>query len=169
MHDWHPKIWLYSICSFALVGCGGLESDDTFGQLYTGYFEECASCHAPGAPGSSAPGIEATLNFESAETALDTIKNGSAAGLDGVDAACNGIPFIGASAAESLIVAVVDEDVKALFDVPSHPGCDNDSISDMTVKVGGPPDTAWLDQLKAWIDDGALEDGSTDLADDPNL
>lgn len=127
----------------------------TFTSLYTDYFSECGQCHAPGAPGAGAPGIEKTLNFSTKAMAYTTIKTGMASGLSGNDMDCNGVPFVSSTASRSLILAVLDQPTRQAFDLSSHPNCDVDAISDQTVKVGFPPSAAFVVALKGWLNDGA--------------
>ncbi len=135
---------------------GGADTGGTggaFDPLYSGYFQTCRSCHTPGAWGAYT-GIERTLDFSTVETAYTSITTGTASGLDGNDAACNGVRFIGPSYEESLLAAVLDENVRAAFSDAAHPGCDGDSIPDMTMKVGSAPSGAFLQALRDWIDAG---------------
>lgn len=131
-----------------------LDEPGSFAGLYSGYFQNCAQCHAPGAPGRTSD-IEATLNFATEAEAHQSITQGSASGLVGNQQACNGVRFLGASYETSLVVAVLDENVRHGFSLASHPGCDADAISDMTVKVGYPPSASFLHNLAAWIEAGA--------------
>lgn len=125
-----------------------------FDSLYGGYFQRCRSCHVPGAWGSYT-GIERTLDFSDVESAYQSLKYGTASGLDGNDAACNGVRLVGASYETSLVAAVLDEGVRAGFSDPGHPGCDADAIPDMTLKVGSTPSGAFLGALRDWINSGA--------------
>lgn len=160
--------------ALACSACGGAETDggtgggsdsgggvtDTggtggaFQSLYAGYFQNCRSCHVPGAWGSYA-GIERTLDFSTIETAYTTLTGGRASGLVGNQEACNGVRFVGATYETSLVAAVLDENVRASFSDPDHPGCDADAISDMTVKVGSAPSSSFLNALANWINSGA--------------
>lgn len=135
---------------------GGRDTGGTggaFDPLYSGYFQKCRACHTPGAWGSYV-GIERTLDFSTVETAYTSLTTGTASGLDGNDAACNGVRLVGSSYETSLVAAVLDEDVRAAFFDAAHPGCDADSIPDMTVKVGEDPSGAFLQALRGWIDAG---------------
>jgi hypothetical protein len=134
------------------AGGGGVTA--SFTSLYGDYFSECSMCHAPGAPGSGAAGIEKTLNFATKASAYTSIKM-MASGLTGNQMDCNGVPFIGANAGSSLILAVLDQPTRQAFDLTSHPMCDVDAISDETVKVGSPPSAAFVAALKQWINEGA--------------
>ena len=51
---------------------------------------------------------------------------------------------------------MLDAEARKTFDLPSHPNCDNDAITDMGLKLGGAPDAAALAALKSWITAGAL-------------
>ncbi len=139
-------------------GCVPTGDDDDataaagFSALYDDYFFECAACHAPDAPGRT-DGIEATLDFTDEDTAYTTIATGQASGLVGNQEACNGAYFVGTSPETSLILAVLDEDVRAGFSLDGNPGCDGDAISDMTVKVGYAPSGEFLSNLEAWIEE----------------
>lgn len=129
----------------------------TFSSLYGDYFGNCKQCHAPGAPGRTSD-IEQTLDFSTVGTAYSTIKTGMAAGLMGNFTGCNGVPFVTATAAGSLILAVVDQPTRNAFDLTGHPMCDVDSISDETVKVGSAPSAQFVAALAAWIGNGAPND-----------
>lgn len=163
------KILLSSLAPLFALGCGDAIEDPltgnggsggsgggngaTFTSIYeSDQFQECAGCHAPGAPGR-VEGIEETQDWSTRTTAFQSLQ-GNASGLIGNFAGCNGVPFIGDSAEQSLLVAVFDEDVRAAFDDPSAPDCNADSISDETLKVGPLPSSLLAD-LKAWIDAGA--------------
>ena len=135
------------------AGGGGVTA--TFTSLYGDYFQECKACHEPGAPGAGAAGIETTLNFTSKATAYTTITTGMAMGLDGNQMDCNTVPFVGDTAADSLILAVLDQPTRNAFDLSTHASCDMDAITDETVKVGSAPSAAFIAALKEWIGDGA--------------
>jgi len=146
--------------SLLALGCGEtiddvLEGDgDAFTSIYESEeFQTCSGCHAPGAPGR-VDGIETTQNWSTRDAAHTTLKR-TAAGLIGNNAGCNGVPFLGATAEQSLLVASLDEDVRAGYDNPSFPGCTPDAIADQTLKIGGPLPAALLQQLKDWVNDGA--------------
>ena len=79
-------------------------------------------------------------------------------GLVGNHAGCNGAPFVRATSAQSLLLAVLDGPTRKAFDDPAFPMCDEAAISDETVKVGEAPSPAFVLALKQWIDDGAKND-----------
>jgi hypothetical protein len=132
-------------------GGGGVQA--TFTSLYGDYFATCKECHAPGAPGRTSD-IEQTLNFSTKAMAYTTLK-GMAAGLTGNRASCNGAKFIGATAATSLVLAVIDQPTRQAFDLAGSPNCDVDSITDATVKAGRQPSAAFVTALKTWLGAGA--------------
>lgn len=133
-------------------GDSGGGGDDAFTLIYnSSTFQMCSECHAPGAPGF-VDGTEATQNWSSRDSAKSSLM-GNASGLIGNFAGCNGVPLIGDTPETSLLVAALDEDVRAQF---ASGGCDSDAIADETLKIGGAVDGATLDQLKQWISDGAL-------------
>lgn len=135
-------------------GGGAVDGDDAFTTIYeSAEFQMCSGCHAPGAPGR-VEGVEATQDWSTRDKAYKALM-GKASGLIGNFAGCNGVPFIGATADESLLVAVFDEQVRENFMVASTPDCTGDAISDMTLKIGMPLSDDVLSQLKAWINDGA--------------
>ena len=145
--------------SFLALGCGEVEDaldrdGDAFTSIYESEeFQTCSGCHAPGAPGR-VQGTETTQNWSTRDTAHSTLQR-AASGLIGNNAGCNGVPFLGATAEQSLLVASLDEDVRAGYDNPSFPNCTPDAIADQTLKIGGPLPTALLQQLKDWVNDGA--------------
>ena len=137
------------------AGCETIGASDEFTEAYDGYLNKCASCHAPAAPGATA-GTESSLDFSTVDTARASMRGGKAKGLTGNFASCNSVAFVVAGQpAQSLLMAVLDEDVRQNFDTPGHSGCDSSAISDMTIRVGGPDATA-IAQLKTWIENGAL-------------
>lgn len=151
------------------TGCGGTAEDEgsdagtgtdagtgvTFTSLYgTSALKACAQCHAPGAQGRTA-GTEATQDWSTRDKAYASLKGKKASGLTGNFEACNGALLVGDTADESLIVAALDPDVRERFASPDAPDCNADTISDMTVKVGGSFSASVLTQLKAWINAGA--------------
>lgn len=148
------------LTSLMAAGCsGGGEVEEsptpsgvTFSSLYGGYFQNCTVCHTPDAPGRTSS-TETALDFTSESTALATISEGVATGLSGNEAGCNGVPFVGDSPETSLIVASIDETVRASFSVSGFPDCTAESIADMTLKSGGAPDAQFVTDLKQWIVD----------------
>jgi hypothetical protein len=140
------------------VGCGDTldaldGGDGSFDSVYNSEpFQKCSGCHAPGAPGKVA-GTEATQDWSTSATARATLKR-TASGMIGNFGDCNGVPFIGASADQSLLIAALDFDVRMNFEAPSNPDCTGDSINDQGDKVGGIPDNL-IQDLKDWIDSGA--------------
>lgn len=149
-------MWLGSalLGTAALSGCEAVAAGDDFTQAYDSYLNKCASCHAPGAAGATA-GIETTLDFSTADAARASLKTGSAAGLTGNQAACNGVPFVVAGKPEqSLLMAVLDENVRQNLDLASHAGCDGTAATDMTIRVGG-ADADAIAKVRAWITAGA--------------
>ena len=147
--------------ALAGVGCGesvddalGGGGDDAFTAIYeSAEFQECSGCHAPGAPGRVA-GIETTQNWSTRDTAYSSLQ-GNADGMIGNFEGCNGVPLLGNSAQQSLLVAAFDEDVRASFELPAFPDCTADAISDQTLKIGGPLPAGLLQDLKDWVDAGA--------------
>jgi hypothetical protein len=146
------------------VGCGDaidealdggeLTGDDAFSQIYSSpQFQKCSGCHAPSAPGRTA-GIEATQDWSTRDSAYSSLK-GKASGLIGNFEGCNGVPLISSTANNSLLVASLDEDVRANFMNASYPDCTGDAISDQTLKIGGALPDSLLTQLKSWINAGA--------------
>lgn len=139
-------------------GCGEALDELAGGASFTSIYEspeiqECGECHAPGAPGRTED-IEQSLNFSTQGSAYASLQ-GNASGMIGNFAACNGVPFIGPSADESLLVASLDEDVRADFEAASAPDCNADTISDQTLKIGAELPADLLQDLKDWIDAGA--------------
>lgn len=134
------------------TGDGGV---DDFTILYqTSAFQMCADCHAPGAPGF-VDGTETTQDWTTRNTAFTSLQ-GNASGLLGNFAGCNGVPLVGPTANQSLIVAVFDADVRANFSYPGFPNCTADAIVDETLRVGALP-AADLARLKAFIDAGGFQ------------
>ncbi len=131
----------------------------TFTGLYDDHLNKCGVCHAPGGAGFIAGQTEATLNFADRNSAYTSITTGKASGLVGNFAGCNEVAFIGASAGASLIVAVLDEDVRAAYDNPAASECNgNGSISDMSGRTLPPVPSSITAGLKSWIDAGASND-----------
>jgi hypothetical protein len=116
-------------------------------------FQTCAGCHAPGAPGRT-EGIEATQDWSTAANARRTLR-GNASGLIGNNAGCNGVPLLGSSSGQSLLVAAFDDDVRLNFERADHPDCTGDAIADQKLKIGGALPGGLLQDLKDWIDAGA--------------
>lgn len=128
---------------------------DDFTLLYqSSTFQQCADCHAPGAPGF-VNGTETTQDWTSRTTAFNSLK-GNAAGLIGNFQGCNGVPLVGPTSSQSLIVAVFDPTVRASFSYPGFPGCTADAITDETLRVG-PISSTDLARLKAFIDAGGFQ------------
>jgi len=137
-------------------GGGGGTVEATFTSLYGDYLGNCKQCHAPSAPGRTSD-IEKTLDFTSRTTALSTVK-GMASGLVGNHTDCNGVAFLASTPGGSLLVAVLDQPTRQAIDLsPQHATCDNDTISDETVKVGSQPSAAFVTALKTWITGGAMD------------
>jgi hypothetical protein len=141
---------------------GGGSSDSggavqaTFTSLYGDYLGNCGQCHAPNAPGRTSD-IEKSLDFTTKATALTSLR-GMATGLIGNHAGCNSVPFLASTSAKSLLVAVIDQPTRQTIDLsPGHADCDIDMITDATVKVGNQPSTAFVDALKTWVNNGALD------------
>ena len=180
-------VLLMAVTVTTLVGCGPLEEDGTeggacleddtcnaglvcnasnvceseqqgaFTTLYNSEsFQQCAQCHAPGADGF-VNGTEATQNWSSKASAHSSLQE-TASGLIGNFEGCNGVPFINQTPGDSLLVAVLDENVRAAFSLDGFPDCNSDTISDMTLKIGGDIDGATLSLLKEWVSDGAPND-----------
>ena len=137
---------------------GGMMLDagpvDDFTMVFeSSTFQMCADCHAPGAPGF-VDGTEATQDWSSRDAAFTSLQ-GTASGLIGNFADCNGAPLVGATADTSLIIAILDEDVRAGFSLTEFPDCNVDAIADETLRVGA-VDAATLDRLKAFINAGGF-------------
>jgi hypothetical protein len=133
---------------------GGSGAGATFSNIYAASaFQKCAGCHAPNAPGK-VDGTESTENWSSRASAYASLK-GKAMGLIGNFSGCNGVPFLAASADNSLLVAAFDADVRANFMNSDFPDCNADAISDQTLKLGSPLPDPLLQQLKDWVNAGA--------------
>jgi mono/diheme cytochrome c family protein len=128
----------------------------TFQALYDGYFQNCVSCHTPAGPGR-VTGTETTLDLSTVQTAYATLTQGTAAGLIGNVESCNGVPLLGSTYETSLVVATIDDAVRTGFLATGQGQCDQAAVTDMTLKVGTAPSPAFLRDLKAWIDAGALQ------------
>jgi hypothetical protein len=156
------------VLAILVGGCGAVGGSDagngnmpdapsgvtaTFTSLYGDYFGTCSNCHTPSAPGRTSD-TEQTLDFSTRATAYMTIKTGMASGLMGNFADCNGVPFVGATAGSSLILAALDQPTRQAFDRPASPMCDVDTISDET-KWSGAPSAEFIAALKTWLGNGA--------------
>lgn len=130
---------------------------DDFTTLYqTGTFQGCVDCHAPGAPGF-VDGTEITQDWSTRDTAFTSLK-GNAAGLIGNQQDCNGVPLIGPTSDQSLLVAVFDPTVRDNFSYPGFPNCTGVDIVDETLRAGYVPlSAADLARLKAFIDAGGFQ------------
>ena len=64
---------------------------------------------------------------------------------------------IGATSDTSLLVAVLDPDVRATFSVAGFPNCNADAIADETLRLGGAVPPALLQDLKDFIDEGGFD------------
>lgn len=136
------------------MGTSDLGAGPTFDDLFaSATLQMCADCHAPGAPGFVL-GTEATQDWSTQSTAFTSLQ-GNASGLEGNFAGCNGVPLIGATASTSLLVAVLDPDVRATFSVEGFPNCTADAIPDETLRVGSVSPT-FLQDLKDFIDEGGF-------------
>lgn len=153
---------LLSVSSlFAALGCGDTVDDalgggggSDFDSIYeSAAFQQCSECHAPDAPGKVA-GTEGTQDWSSAASARRTLR-GDASDLVGNFSGCNGVPLIGPSAEQSLLVASLDSDVRRNFELADHPDCTGDAISDQTMKISADLPDSLLQDLKDWIDAGA--------------
>ena len=140
----------------ALSGCGaGTDSttppEPKWSSLYATYLNKCANCHAPGAPGRTSD-IEATLDFSTAAKGFTSV-GGVASNLTGNQATCNGVRFVVAGHPEqSLLVASLDSPTRTSF---VSGACDQDGVTDETVKQGSAPSAEWMTALKQWITSGA--------------
>ena len=133
------------------------EQASGFTALYdTTSFQSCGECHAPGAPGF-VDGTEATQDWSSRDNAYTSLQD-VASGLIGNFAGCNGVPLINQTPEDSLLVAVFDEDVRANFSLQGFPDCGADTISDMTLKIGGQLSAQEMQLLRDWITAGAPDD-----------
>lgn len=132
----------------------GSSGSDAFSKIYASdTFQKCSGCHAPGAAGKT-EGTEATQDWSTRDKAYSTLHQ-TASGLIGNFAGCNGVPLLGSSSAESLLVASLDADTRESYQNAQFPDCNADAISDQTLKIGGPIPASLLTQLKNWIDSGA--------------
>jgi mono/diheme cytochrome c family protein len=144
------SLWAFG-CSEALDAVDG--GGEGFASIYeSDEFQTCSGCHAPGAPGKVS-GTEATQDWSTQATADASLQR-TASGLIGNFAGCNGVPFIGSSADQSLLVAVFDSDVRANFENAQFPSCNADAITDETLRLGRDLPAGLLQDLKDWIDGG---------------
>jgi len=148
-----------ALLSLSAFGCSeALDAVDGGGEEFTSIYESdqfqtCSGCHAPGAPGR-VNGTEATQDWSTQQTANSSLQ-GTASGLIGNFQGCNGVPFIGPSAEQSLLVAVFDSDVRQNFENAQFPSCNADAITDETIRLGGDLPASLLQDLKDWIDGGS--------------
>lgn len=124
----------------------------SFTSLYEAMSPLCSACHAPGAPGRVS-GIELTLDFTSRATAYESITAGTASGLLGVFAVCNGVPLAGASGGDSLILATLDSATRDAFDLAAFPDCDAAAISGHD-SLGRAGDLSYIPDLVGWLTGG---------------
>jgi len=133
------------------------EQASGFSAMYdSSSFQSCSGCHAPGAAGF-VDGTEATQDWSSRGNAYTSLQ-GQASGLIGNFAGCNGVPFVNQTPEDSLLAAVFDETVRANFSLQGFPDCNADSISDMTLKIGGQLSSQEMQLLRDWITAGAPDD-----------
>jgi len=139
---------------------GGGASTDTsgssgLGALHGSYLKHCAQCHAPGAVGFTT-GTESSLDFRTVESTRRTLQ-GRAAGLQGNQQGCNGAAFLGATWRDSLLAAVLDEDLRQTFVAPGYPECNGatGAVSAMEIRVGAAMPASFLADLRTWIEAGA--------------
>lgn len=159
------SLWCAAILSLSLGACelpepvDGADASpgpdvDQFTQLYeSASFQMCAGCHAPDADGFT-DGTEATQDWTTRDTAYQSLQ-GVASGMMGNFEGCNGVPFIGDTPETSLLLATFDDSIRAEFTLADFADCNVDSISDMTLKIGGPLSMEELDLLTQWLADGA--------------
>lgn len=161
---WYALAILLCSCSDDPLGAGvdagadsGVAADaavnvPSFTSLYDAMSPLCSGCHAPGAPGRIS-GTELTLDFTNRATAYQSITTGTASGLAGVYAACNGVPLAGASAGDSLILAALDSATRDAFNVAAFPACDTASISRHEA-LGRAGDLSYIPDLIGWLTGG---------------
>jgi cytochrome c5 len=147
---------LACLAATCLTGCpaeepGGADAGpaDTFTMLYQTIGGTCRGCHAEGAIGAPV-GTEATQDWTTVESARASLR-GTASGLMGNFAGCNGVPLLGDTPETSLLVASLDEDVRAEFSLAEFPDCNTDAISDMELKIGRPISAAELSLLRQFV------------------
>jgi hypothetical protein len=132
---------------------------NTFTGIYGDYFGHCNECHAPGAPGRTPATIEMNLDFSTKATAYTSIKTKMANVPPGNFTACNGMPFVNADPAKSIILAVVDEDTKMVFDVGPCGGDDlPNEVTKLTARQFPPPSATFIAGLRSWLQAGAPND-----------
>jgi hypothetical protein len=156
-----PLRWLVVAGALHGLGCGdtldpldeGNGGGADFDSIYAELGQPCSECHAPDAPGRT-EGMEATQDWSTAASARRTLR-GNASGLIGNFADCNGVPLLGARAEQSLLVASLDDGVRANFELADHPDCTGDAISDQNRWLSEPVSDSVLQDLKDWIDAGA--------------
>lgn len=142
-----------------VIGGGDVAPDASestgLAALHGAYLKHCAQCHAPGAPGATSE-TEKSLDFSTVESTRRTLK-GQAMGLMGNQQGCNGVAFLGATYSQSLLAAVLDQDLRPAFMAPRHPECNGatGAVSAMEIRVGVPMPSRFLGDLRAWIDAGA--------------
>ena len=149
------------IAAPTLLASSGCEEDlltpptgTTFTDIYTSStFGQCADCHSPTAPGFTA-GTEATQDWSSESAAFSSLR-GVASGLEGNFAACNGVPLVGTTASESLLVATLDPSTRASFSDGTATGCVADAIKDHTLDLT--VSAADLATLRTFIDEGGFD------------
>lgn len=155
-----PSILLaLSTTALLMTGCDLAASsvEPKFSSLYGDYLSNCAQCHSPGAVGATSE-TEKSLDFSTQSKAYASLM-GSATGLVGNQSGCNGVAFVQKDKpAMSLLVASLDSSTRSAFDLAGKPSCDQNAISDMTVKVGKAPSAAFVTALKTWIQNGAAND-----------
>ncbi|HWN70280.1 MAG TPA: cytochrome c [Haliangium sp.] len=155
LHGWRV-LALAGLAAVCLTGCPVEEPigpdaapADTFTMLYQTIGSTCAGCHAPGAVGAPV-GTEATQDWSSVASARSSLR-GMATGLMGNFEACNGVPLLGDTPETSLLVAALDEQVRADFSLADFPDCNADAISDMTLKIGRPLSAAERSLLTQFV------------------
>ena len=127
-----------------------------FSALYSSEsFQQCSGCHAPNAAGFT-DGTEASQDWSSRDNAFQSLQ-GTASGLIGNFEGCNGVPFIGQTPGDSLLAAALDENVRADFNLAGFPDCNADTISDMSLRIGGALSGDELQLLNDWISNGAQD------------
>jgi len=93
-----------------------------FPALYTSYLNQCANCHAPGAPGATST-TEQTLDFSSGEHGRGE-PEGPGLGPDGQPQDCNGGGVPGRDVrGEPAGQRVLDQSVRSAIAITSNPKC----------------------------------------------